>query len=102
MSLNAKADASPLHAAPRPDAGSLNAGRPDEPAAHCSQARDTRDGKAARRIWARRRWAAVAIIAVALLAALLLGEMSGRTALMLGGALLTFALSADRLDQFDE
>jgi hypothetical protein len=53
-------------------------------------------------IWSRRRWAGVLIVAVTLLAGLGANEISGRTALMLGGMLLAFALSADRLDQPEE
>jgi hypothetical protein len=53
----------------------------------------------ARRIGSHRRWACVSIVAVAILLALVLQGVSARTALMLGGSLLTFALAAERLDQ---
>jgi hypothetical protein len=58
--------------------------------------------KALRQSRARRRWAGVSVVALALLSALLLDGVSGRTALMLGGMLLAFSLSADRLDQFED
>lgn len=55
---------------------------------------------AQRQTWARRRWLGVFIASFALLVALLLHGISERTALMLGGSILVFALSADRLDQY--
>ncbi|MDI9847415.1 hypothetical protein QM467_04980 [Rhodoblastus sp. 17X3] len=48
--------------------------------------------------WSRRRWAGVLVISVSVLLGLCMDEISARTALMLGGMLLAFALSADRLD----
>ena len=56
-------------------------------------------GRDIRRIASRRRWAGISIVAVATLLALLLQGVSARTALMLGGSLLTFALATERLDQ---
>lgn len=58
--------------------------------------------KELRQTWARRRWAGVAVIAVTLLLTLLMQIISIRTALMVAGAMLTFALSADRLDEIDD
>lgn len=46
----------------------------------------------------RRRWISIGAIALALLVALVAQWISARTALMLGGSLLAFALSAERLD----
>ena len=42
------------------------------------------------------------MIAVTLLLTLLMQIISIRTALMVAGAMLTFALSADRLDEIDD
>lgn len=49
--------------------------------------------------WSRRRWAAVLVVSVSVLMGLCAHEISARTAVMLGGMLLAFALSADRLDR---
>lgn len=48
--------------------------------------------------WSRRRWAGVFVVSVSVLLGLCAHEISARTAVMLGGTLLAFALSADRLD----
>lgn len=49
--------------------------------------------------WSRRRWAAVLVVSVSVLMGLCAHEISARTAVMLGGMLLAFALSANRLDR---
>jgi hypothetical protein len=53
----------------------------------------------ARNAEARRRWIGVGAVALTLMLALLAQWISARTAVMLGGSLLTFALSAERLNQ---
>ena len=57
------------------------------------------DARATQQIWSRRRWAAVLVLSVCGLLGLLAHEISARTAIMLAGTLLCFALSADRLNQ---
>ena len=47
---------------------------------------------------AQRRWIGIGAVALTLLLALLAQWISARTAVMLVGSLLTFALSAERLD----
>ena len=53
----------------------------------------------ARNAEAQRRWIGVVAVALTLLLALLAQWISARTGVMLGGSLLTFALSAERLNQ---
>ncbi len=56
------------------------------------------DARATQQIWSRRRWATVLALSVCGLLGLLAHEISARTAIMLAGTVLCFALSADRLD----
>jgi hypothetical protein len=60
------------------------------------------DARAAQQIWSRRRWATALVLSVCGLLGLFTHEISARTAVMLVGTLLCFALSADRLNQFEE
>ena len=60
------------------------------------------DARASQQIWSRRRWATALVLSVGGLLGLLAHEISARTAVMLAGTLLCFALSADRLNHSDE
>lgn len=59
------------------------------------------DARTAQRKWSRRRWAIVFVLSLLGLLSLLAQEISARTAIMLAGSLLCFALSADRLDHYE-
>jgi hypothetical protein len=59
------------------------------------------DARAEEQKWSRRRWATVFVLSVCGLLGLLAHEISARTAIMLAGSLLCFALSADRLNHYE-